>query len=294
MANRAKSINVYLMDSEANGRIKATISNWIGIAYKIPRERLSFCKEIPNLAQSGVYFLFGDDCVYIGQAGIRKAGGGILVRLLEHDKKLDKDAWSEAVVFTTSNNSIGPTEMSFLENRFCNMAIKANQYVVKNVVDPTPGNITEEKESELDEFVDYAELILGVLGYKIFTMNTGLHKPPISTKLKNQVPLLPDRSTAIGLFVRTAMKNLSENGYVFSNDEIEKMCTSEWSKVNFKTNKPFMRRYIQGKTTNKDDSGNIRFWSLPFKFGDNSVVLISKEWYSRQLDLFISWYSSLV
>ena len=161
MAKRGKTIQVYLMDGEANGRIKATISNWNGLAYKIPRDRLSACKERDDLSQSSVYFLFGNaddiarDVVYIGQAGVRKNGGGILTRLFEHDKNPEKDYWSEAVVFTTSNNSFGPTELSFLENRFCKMALTANRYMVKNAIDPTPGNITEEKESELEEYADF-------------------------------------------------------------------------------------------------------------------------------------------
>lgn len=32
----------------------------------------------------------------------------------------------------------------------------------------TPGNISEEKQSELDEFIDYAEVIVGTLGHKVF------------------------------------------------------------------------------------------------------------------------------
>ncbi|MEG2118539.1 MAG: DUF4357 domain-containing protein, partial [Clostridia bacterium] len=40
--------------------------------------------------------------------------------------------------------------------------------VVKNGNDPTPGNITEEKESELEEFIDYAKIIMGTLGHKVF------------------------------------------------------------------------------------------------------------------------------
>ena len=33
-------------------------------------------------------------------------------------------------MFTTSNNSFGPTEISYLENKFCNLAIEANRYIV--------------------------------------------------------------------------------------------------------------------------------------------------------------------
>lgn len=74
------------MDGEASGRIKCTLANWTGIAYKIPRTELEKCREREDLKQSGVYFLFGKsdetgrDVVYIGQAGIRKNGEGILNR----------------------------------------------------------------------------------------------------------------------------------------------------------------------------------------------------------------------
>lgn len=74
----------------------------------------------------------------------------------------------EAVMFTTSNNSFGPTEISYLENRFCFLANEAKRYEVKNGNDPTSGNITEEKESELEEFIDFAKIIMGTLGHKVF------------------------------------------------------------------------------------------------------------------------------
>lgn len=171
---RGKNIQLFLMDGDAGGRIKCTLANWTGIAYKIPRTDLDRCKERDDLKQSGVYFLFGasdttgEPVVYIGQAGARKNGEGILNRLQEHKRNPDKDYWTETVVFTTSNNSFGPTEISYLENRFCNLALDAGRYEVKNGNDPTSGNITEEKESELEEFVDYAILIMGTLGHKVF------------------------------------------------------------------------------------------------------------------------------
>lgn len=174
MGTRGKSINLFLMDGEAGGRIKCTLANWTGVAYKIPRTELDKCKERDDLKQSGVYFLFGTSdatgksVVYIGQAGARKNGEGILNRLQEHKRNPEKDYWTEAIVFTTSNNSFGPTEISYLENRFCNLAIQANRYEVKNGNDPTPGNITEEKESEMEEFIDYAKVIMGTLGHKLF------------------------------------------------------------------------------------------------------------------------------
>lgn len=171
---RGKSINLFLMDGDVNGRMKCTLANWTGVVYKIPRTELDKCKERDDLKQSGVYFLFGkieetgESVVYIGQAGSRKNGEGILNRLQEHKRNPEKDYWTEAIVFTTSNNSFGPTEISYLENRFCGLAVQAKRYVVKNGNDPTPGNITEEKESELEEFIDNAKIIMGTLGHKVF------------------------------------------------------------------------------------------------------------------------------
>ncbi len=174
MTTHGKNINMFLMDGTANGRIKCTLSNWTGIAYRIPRVDLDLCKERNDLNQSGIYFLFGvsdetsEQVIYVGQAGARKNGEGILYRLQEHRKNPDKDYWSEAVVFTTSNNFFGPTEISYLENRFCAMANDAHRYIVKNGNEPTQGNVTEEKESELEEFIEYAKIIMGVLGHKVF------------------------------------------------------------------------------------------------------------------------------
>ena len=168
---RSKTLKLFLMDGEPSGRIKCSLANWTGIAYKIPRTALDKCKDLDILKQSGVYFLFGTDksdnaVVYIGQAGVRKNGKGLLLRVQEAHNSIDY--WTEAAMFTTTNNSFGPTEISYLENRFCNMAIEAGRYVVKNGNDPNPGNITEETESELEEFIDYAKIVMGTLGHKVF------------------------------------------------------------------------------------------------------------------------------
>lgn len=44
------------MDGEVTGRIKSTLANWTGIAYKISRIEINKCKDREDLSQSGVYF----------------------------------------------------------------------------------------------------------------------------------------------------------------------------------------------------------------------------------------------
>lgn len=197
MAAKGKNIHLFLMDGDPNGRIKCTISNWIGAAYKIPRIELDKCnnKEHEQLSQSGVYFLFGispqtnENAVYIGQAAIRKNGEGILGRLREHKRNPDKNYWTEAVVFTTSNNSFGPSEISYLEDRFTNMALAAKRYAIKNA-NMSYAKITEEKESELEEFIDYAKIVMRTFGYKVFEplLESIAPAPPEVSRTKSDRP----------------------------------------------------------------------------------------------------------
>lgn len=168
--NNSKNFNLYLMDGDVTGRIKCTLANWTGIAYKIPRSYLDKCKDRQDLRQSGVYFLFGkndngEDEVYIGQAGSE----GVLFRVAEDLK--DEAYFSDVrdvVIFITQNNSFGLAEVNYLESRFIDTAMDVGRFNVRYGINLDPGNVTEEKESELDDFIEYSKMVLGVLGYKLF------------------------------------------------------------------------------------------------------------------------------
>ena len=56
-----KSVNIYLMDGTAGGRVKCTLANWTGVVYRIPRTMLKECADRRDLRQSGVYLLLGYD-----------------------------------------------------------------------------------------------------------------------------------------------------------------------------------------------------------------------------------------
>ena len=70
--------------------------------------------------KTGIYLLVGisenDEsdklCAYVGQAvnGFR--------RLTQHQKDLNKAYWRDAVFITTLNDTLGPTDISYLENYF--------------------------------------------------------------------------------------------------------------------------------------------------------------------------------
>lgn len=169
---------MFLMDGEVTGKIKCTLSNWTGVIYKIPRIQLADLKLRDEMKQSGIYFLFGrdedkqKDVTYIGQATTRKNGEGVLLRIQEHTRDTHADYFNDVIILTTQNNSFGPTEISYLENKFTQLAKEAGRYIVKNSNDPNPGNVSEEKESELNEIVENTLMIIGTLGYRVFVPMT--------------------------------------------------------------------------------------------------------------------------
>lgn len=234
--NNGKNFHIFLMDGEVTGRTKCTLSNWTGIAYKIPRLYLDKCKDRQDLKQSGVYFLFGkndgdEDEVYIGQAGARKNGEGVLFRVSEHLK--DSFEFSDAVMLTTQNNSFGPTEISYLENRFTNLAKETDRYKVRNANDPNPGNVTEEKEAELEEFIEYSKMVLGVLGYKVFVPI--IEKEKVITEITDEntelILHLSRKSKRSNRLIEAKGKRTNEGFVVLSNSMIEEIDSEAIPKI---------------------------------------------------------------
>lgn len=170
----AKTVTLFLMDGTPSGRIKCSLTNWIGQVYLIPRTDLAKCKDRLELNQTGVYLLFGsdgetgEDLVYVGQARERKNQKGVLGRIVEHVGEEKIDYFTHAIVIITSNDSFGPTEISYLENAFYRQALAAARVRATNGNDPSPGKVTEEKQAELDEFIGYAMIAIGSLGYRLF------------------------------------------------------------------------------------------------------------------------------
>lgn len=157
----------------------------VRVIYRIPRTDLIKMKNTEDLKQAGVYLLLSNDDeddqpeVYVGQAQQRKNGNGVLGKILEHlgdetvgeEDAEDKERifyWTQALVLVTSNDAFGPTEISYLENIFHQLATDAGRYRIRNRNDPSPGTRAEGKLAELNVFVHHAQLVLGALGNKVF------------------------------------------------------------------------------------------------------------------------------
>jgi hypothetical protein len=160
-----KTIKIFLIDGEPNGRMSCELSNWSGKAYKIPRVKIKDCTDRDDLTSTGVYLLFGKDeegkdQVYIGEAE------SILKRL--NQQLTSKDFWNEAIIFISKDENLNKAHIKYLENRLHDIAKAANRYKVDNSIVPTQSSISESDRAEMEEFIEYIKMLVNTLGHKVF------------------------------------------------------------------------------------------------------------------------------
>lgn len=160
-----KTIKIFLIDGDPNGRMSCELSNWTGKAYKIPRIKIKDCSDRSDLNTTGVYLLFGkneegNDLVYIGEAE------NVLVRLNQHLSS--KDFWKETIVFISKDENLNKAHIKYLENRLHDLGTKTNRYVIENGCTPTLSSISESDRAEMEEFIENIKLMVNTLGHKVF------------------------------------------------------------------------------------------------------------------------------
>ena len=160
-----KTIKIFLIDGDPNGRMSCELSNWTGKAYKIPRIKIKDCSDRSDLNSTGVYLLFGKneegkDLVYIGEAE------NVLVRLNQHLSS--KDFWKETVVFISKDENLNKAHIKYLENRLHDIGTKTNRYLIENGCTPTLSSISESDRAEMEEFIENIKLLVNTLGHKVF------------------------------------------------------------------------------------------------------------------------------
>ena len=155
-----------------NGNSRSLVFEYVRgdcIVYKVERSELSTMDNEDKLKQCGIYFLFGDDSVYVGQAIIRKNQKGVLGRVQEHDKPTES-YWHTSFMAVSKTDTIQATELNYLEYTCYKKASDAGRYTIKNSNTPTVGKVSPNTSYVMDPFIDDIEQVLDILGYKVFTM----------------------------------------------------------------------------------------------------------------------------
>jgi GIY-YIG catalytic domain. len=161
----SRTVTIFFKDGVENGRLKCQLSNWDGVAYKIPRTFLSNCKNDNEFNKTGIYMLFGKDIdsdidkIYIGETE------NLYTRLTEH---ISEDFWNDIVMFTSKGVPLNKAHVKNMESKLYKMAKSAERFRVENNNEPTRSNLSEEDEDRIDGFIEKIKLIVKPLGYNLF------------------------------------------------------------------------------------------------------------------------------
>jgi len=162
-----KTIKLFLMDADPDGRMICELSNWTGKAYRIPRGKVKNCADRQELKSTAVYLLFGKaessttkPKVYIGEAE------NVYGRLVQH--VAEKEFWNESVVFISKDENLNKAHIKYLESRLFEIATLTARYELQNSNTPTRSSISESDQSELEEFIEYIKMLINTMGFKVF------------------------------------------------------------------------------------------------------------------------------
>lgn len=156
----SKTIKLFLLDGDPTGAKKVQLSNWSGIAFVIPRNKLEVVNKREELNRQCLYFLIGGTTlsqeIYVGEAE------NFQKRILQHQSK---DFWNTCVVFLAKDENLSKAHVRFLESTFVDDCKKANRAKLHNVNFPEGSKLSEEDESEMVEFKQNIKIVLSTLGY---------------------------------------------------------------------------------------------------------------------------------
>jgi len=235
----ARTIKIFLVDGEPNGLKTAELSNWVGQAIVIPRNKLKDIKNRQDCNKPAVYFLVGKEneeallsTAYIGEAE------NLWDRLTTHDNS--KDFWRTAIAFVSKDNNLTKAHVKYLESRCIEIAVRVKRFDLENGKKSFLPSLSEADIAEMEEFLNKLNLLLTAVGYPILQEITSKEHSDTSDPLficKGKNALANGRMTNDGFVVykdSTATTQLSNaviernkknldkliaNGYLEKKDE---------------------------------------------------------------------------
>lgn len=159
-----KTTTIYLTDGEdPTGTKYAFVAGRTLRGYFIPRKKFSDVK-IAEIEGPALYFLFGDNRVYIGESETACA------RILRHSLDADKDFWNESLIFisTGQQGAFDLTAIKYLEHLAISEAKKADKYELENKNDKKKPFAQEHQVATYKDCFEDIKLLCSFLNYPVF------------------------------------------------------------------------------------------------------------------------------
>jgi hypothetical protein len=258
-----KTIKLFLIDGDTNGRLTCELSNWTGKAYKLPRNSIKICTDRPEIQTTGVYMLLNKSTdlskkgqLYIGEAE------DIFKRLTQHVK--EKDFWNEAIAVISKDDNLNKAHIKYLENRLHEIASSANRYELINTQRPTQSSISESDKAEMEEFLTNILTLVSTLGYNVFEQ---IRQVDIKVQSDNEADLFyisaVRGANGIG-------KTTNEGFVVFENSQIADPVTNSYPR----TMQKFRDTLISERVIVKDQDKMIVKKDYLFSSSSSAAMII--------------------
>jgi hypothetical protein len=163
---RPFSIRIFCPDGNPVGLRIISKSNWTGCGLVCPRSILPAVKRRDEFLKPGVYVLVGPPedgempKIYIGE------GDPVGPRLEQH--YANKEFWTWAVFFVSSDNSLNKAHVQHFEARLLNMAKLAKRANLDNANNPQTPALSEAETADAESFLVDILSIFPLLGLTVF------------------------------------------------------------------------------------------------------------------------------
>ncbi|MBR4497754.1 MAG: GIY-YIG nuclease family protein [Bacteroidales bacterium] len=206
----AKTIYTYLFNDDPNGSRSVSMDDCMCMLYNIKREDTFLIKEQnTKLQKPALYILLNKEChkAYIGETD------NFAKRIVQHISK--KDFWDEVLAFLGSTeNSIGKTEVEYLELLAYNTALNVKSYDLSdNTQSPKKPYMSIMQKSKTDKFFEYVRFFAQFVGCDIFKprLNVIIQTPTEDTNAK--ILPIPIEFTSENLKGKTKLSFNGEGKY---------------------------------------------------------------------------------
>ena len=163
-----KTIKIYIRGNTPRSLRSIEIVNWSGKAFMGNRTHLKQLKEIPELSETGIYFLLNNNEdsglteIYIGETDTASQ------RLNQHTSK---DWWDTFVVFISRD--LTKAHVRYLESKLYDLAkVSVSSLKVMNDGVPPGSKLPEPDECAMEEFASNMIFTLESLGLGLFQSET--------------------------------------------------------------------------------------------------------------------------
>jgi hypothetical protein len=187
MVVRGQSLQLFFIDGTPDGMLTAQIFNWTGHVLVAPRIRLAEALKREQSSFTGVYVLLGDSDdsnfarAYIGESD------DVAARIRSHDAS--RDWWTQAILITSTANSLNKAHVRYLESRLVEEARRAGRMKLENGNAPPGSSLSEADVANMEQFVEYVLTILPAIRVDGFLVKTRIQPA-------TQTTTTPDRATA--------------------------------------------------------------------------------------------------